>query len=152
LSITEWKPISGAIPPLSDEEWDRLFALYRQIPEYRAVHADMTIESFRTIFWWEYVHRLWDRLIGVAFALPFLYFAIRRRIGPALVWRLGAMLALGALQGGLGWYMVRSGLAQRIDVSQYRLTAHLLLALAIYGFMLWTALDLLSPGRSRPGG
>ena len=145
LSITEWRPLSGAVPPMSEAEWARLFDQYRQIPEYRADHPEMTIVSFKTIFWWEYVHRLWGRLIGVAFALPFLYFILRGRIARPLVPRLAAMLALGAAQGGLGWYLVKSGLADRIDVSQYRLVAHLMLALAIYASMLWTALDLLRP-------
>lgn len=156
LSIAEWRPLTGALPPMSATEWARLFDLYRQIPEYRLVHPDMTIESFRTIFWWEFIHRLWGRLIGVAFAVPCAYFAIRGRIARALVPRLATLLALGAVQGGLGWYMVQSGLAERTDVSQYRLTAHLLLALAIYAFMLWTALDLLGWARSscagRPAG
>ena len=145
LSIAEWRPLAGIVPPRGEAEWQRLFALYRQIPEYAAFNRGMSLAEFKGIFWWEYVHRLWGRLIGVVFALPFLYFLWRRRIPRRLVPHLVAMLGLGAAQGFVGWYMVESGLSQRTDVSQYRLTGHLALALAIYGYMLWTALTLLRP-------
>jgi cytochrome c oxidase assembly protein subunit 15 len=143
LSIMEWAPLRGALPPIGDAEWQRLFELYRQIPEYRQENAGMSLEDFKTIFWWEWVHRLWGRLIGVVFALPFFWFLARRRIAPALKPHLFAMLLLGGLQGALGWYMVASGFADRTDVSQYRLVAHLGLAVAIYGYILWIALRLI---------
>jgi cytochrome c oxidase assembly protein subunit 15 len=147
LSIMEWRPIMGAIPPLSDAEWQRVFALYQQIAEYQQVNAGMTLEAFKTIFWWEYFHRLWGRLIGIAFLLPFLWFWARGQVRGRRAARLLAIFALGGLQGLMGWIMVASGFADRTDVSQYRLVAHLLLALAIYAALLWSALDLLHPAR-----
>ncbi|WP_284735963.1 COX15/CtaA family protein [Dongia deserti] len=146
LSIMEWQPIMGAIPPLNDAEWHRVFALYQQIAEYQQVNASMTLEGFKSIFWWEYVHRLWGRLIGVAFLLPFLWFWVRGQMRGRTK-RLLAIFVLGGLQGLVGWIMVASGFADRTDVSQYRLVAHLLLALVIYAALLWSALDLLSPAR-----
>ena len=143
LSIMEWAPITGVLPPLTEAEWGRVFALYQQIPEYREVNAGMTLAEFKAIFWWEYIHRLWGRLIGVVFLLPFLWFLLRRKIRPGLVPHLLAMFLLGGLQGLLGWVMVASGFAERSDVSQYRLTAHLLAALAIYGYIFWIASGLL---------
>lgn len=145
LSIMEWAPVMGTLPPLNDAEWQRMFALYRQIPEYQQVNAGMSLEEFKTIFWWEYIHRLWGRLIGVVFAVPFVWFLIRGKLQRSLIPHLIAMFLLGGLQGGLGWYMVSSGFAERTDVSQYRLTAHLLLAIAIYAYILWIALRLLAP-------
>lgn len=146
LSITEWKPVSGALPPLSDEAWQDAFAKYREIPEYRERNAGMTLAEFKNIYWWEFIHRLWGRLIGVVYAVPLLWFVLRGQVRGALAWKLGGIFVLGGLQGVLGWYMVQSGLVDRIDVSQYRLTAHLGLALLIYAATLWTALDLLRPG------
>jgi heme a synthase len=143
LSIMEWAPLKGALPPLNQAEWQRLFALYQQIPEYQQLNHGMTLAEFQGIFWWEWVHRLWGRLIGVVFLLPFLWFLLRGRIRRGLAPRLVLLFALGAAQGALGWFMVASGFADRVDVSQYRLVAHLALALAIYVAMLWTALDLL---------
>ncbi len=143
LSIMEWAPFSGALPPLSEAEWQRLFALYQQIPEYLQENAGMSLAEFKTIFWWEWIHRLWGRLIGLVFAMPFIWFLLRRRIERPLVPHLAALLALGALQGGLGWYMVASGFADRTDVSQYRLVAHLALAVGVYAYVLWIALRLL---------
>ena len=145
LSITEWKPISGVVPPLSDADWQHEFELYQQIPEYQQVHRGMTLAEFKGIFFWEYLHRLWGRLIGVVFAVPFLWFLLRGRIRRSLAPHLAAMLVLGGLQGALGWFMVESGLSVRTDVSQYRLVAHLLAALAIYSYIFWTALTLLRP-------
>jgi cytochrome c oxidase assembly protein subunit 15 len=147
LSIMEWRPIMGAIPPLNDAEWHRVFALYQQITEYHQVNAGMTLDGFKSIFWWEYFHRLWGRLIGVAFLVPFLWFWVRGHIRGRRATRLLAIFALGGLQGLMGWIMVASGFADRTDVSQYRLVAHLLLALAIYAALLWSALDLLHPAR-----
>jgi heme a synthase len=151
LSITEWKPVAGVIPPLTEHEWADEFERYRQIPQYRAIHPDMTLAEFKTIFFWEYLHRLWGRLIGVVFAAPFLWFLWRRQISWALAPKLAGLFVLGGLQGVLGWYMVRSGLADRIEVSQYRLVAHLVAAVAIYLAALWVALDLLAPRREDGG-
>jgi cytochrome c oxidase assembly protein subunit 15 len=144
LSITEWQPVTGILPPLSAAAWQTEFAKYRQIPQYKLVNAGMSLGDFQTIYLWEYVHRLWGRLIGFVYALPFLYFLVRGRIPRRLAWPLAGIFALGAAQGGLGWWMVKSGLADRIEVSQYRLTAHLALALVIYAATLWTALGLLA--------
>ncbi len=145
LSIMEWAPVTGALPPLSEAEWERVFALYRQIPEYQQQNAGMSLAEFKTIFWWEYIHRLWGRLIGVVFALPLAWFWLRGRIDRPLGKKLVFAFILGAAQGGLGWFMVASGFADRTDVSQYRLTAHLALALAIYGYLFWLALGVLWP-------
>ncbi len=145
LSIMEWAPVAGALPPLSAAEWERVFAIYRQIPEYTELNGGMTLTEFKTIFWWEYVHRLWGRAIGVVFGVPFLWFLVRGRIRRGLAPHLAVMFLLGGLQGALGWYMVASGFAGRTDVSQYRLVAHLGAAVAIYLYMLWVALGLLLP-------
>lgn len=145
LSITEWHPITGVVPPLSEAQWQAEFDRYKEIPQYRAIHPDMTLGAFKWIFFWEYVHRLWGRLIGVVFAVPFLYFLVRGRISRQLAPRLAGLFVLGGLQGALGWFMVESGLSQRIEVSQYRLAAHLLAAVIIYVAMLWVALGLLWP-------
>jgi cytochrome c oxidase assembly protein subunit 15 len=130
------------VPPLSDADWAAEFAKYRQIPEYRAIHFAMSLDEFKSIYFWEYFHRLLGRLIGVAFALPFIWFLARRRLPWRLAPPLAGILLLGFLQGALGWYMVESGLADRVEVSQYRLVAHLALALAIYAAILWTALGI----------
>jgi cytochrome c oxidase assembly protein subunit 15 len=143
LSITEWRPVTGALPPLSEAEWQSEFERYRQIPEYQEINRGMTLAEFKGIYWWEYVHRLWARLIGIVFAVPLLVLLIRGQIRRPLVPHLIAMFILGGLQGALGWYMVRSGLSERTDVSQYRLAAHFLTALAIYSYMFWVALGLL---------
>lgn len=150
LSIMEWAPFSGALPPFSSDEWQRLFDLYRQIPEYQTQNLGMTLEEFKEIFWWEWIHRFWGRLIGIAFALPFFYFLLRRRLPRWIVPHLIAALVLGGLQGALGWFMVASGFAQRDDVSQYRLVAHLTLALALYAYVLWLGLKLTYQGAT-PG-
>lgn len=145
LSITEWQPVSGIVPPLGHAAWVAEFDRYKAIPQYRAIHPDMTLGEFKQIFFWEYLHRLWGRLIGVVFAVPFLWFLLRGRIPRRLAPRLAGLFVLGGLQGALGWYMVESGLSHRIEVSQYRLAAHLLAAVLIYVAMLWVALDLLAP-------
>ena len=142
LSITEWQPVAGILPPLSAASWAAEFEKYRHIPQYRLLNAGMSLADFQTIYWWEYVHRLWGRLIGVVYAVPFLYFWLRGRLPKRLFAPLGGILLLGTAQGALGWYMVESGLADRVDVSQYRLVAHLALALAIYALTLWIALGL----------
>ncbi|HWK45317.1 MAG TPA: COX15/CtaA family protein [Stellaceae bacterium] len=143
LSITEWKPITGILPPLSERAWIAEFERYQQIPQYRAMNLGMTLDAFKTIYAWEYVHRLLGRLIGVVFAVPLLIFLLQGRVTRRMVPRLLGLLVLGGLQGVLGWYMVKSGLANRVDVSQYRLTAHLGLAVLIYAALVWQAADLL---------
>jgi cytochrome c oxidase assembly protein subunit 15 len=150
LSITEWKPVSGAIPPLTHADWQRAFELYQQTPEYREINgpAGMTLSQFKFIFFWEWLHRLIGRLIGAAFALPLLWFAAKRAIPQGYGWKLVALLVLGGLQGALGWYMVMSGLVDRTDVSHFRLSAHLLLAFAIMSALIWVALDLRQLARS----
>jgi heme a synthase len=145
LSITQWKPLTGVIPPLTQAEWEESFALYRQIPEYQLLNEGMSLAEYKSIYWWEFVHRLWGRLIGIAFAVPLAIFLLRRRIGRALAPWLGLLFVLGALQGALGWYMVASGLSERTDVSQYRLAAHFGLAVALYGAVFWTGLTLVRP-------
>ena len=130
LSITEWQPIVGMVPPLSQADWLEAFAKYQQIPQYHHVNRGMSLEAFKAIFWWEWTHRFLGRLIGAAFLLPFLYFLVAGQMPRALLGRLAGIFALGGLQGAIGWYMVRSGLADRIDVSQYRLALHLGLAIA----------------------
>jgi len=142
LSITEWQPVVGIFPPLSAADWAAEFAKYKEIPEYRAVHFWMNLDEFKSIYWWEYAHRLLGRLIGFAFAAPFIWFLLRGRLPRRLVAALGGILLLGFAQGGLGWYMVESGLADRVEVSQYRLVAHLALALAIYAAILWVGLGI----------
>ncbi len=149
LSIMEWAPLSGALPPLSTGEWERLFELYRQIPEYQQINAGMTLAEFKSIFWWEYIHRLWGRLIGLVFAVPFVWFWLRGKLSRALVPHLVALFLLGGLQGAMGWFMVASGFADRVDVSQYRLTAHLGLALAIYAYLFWIACGLIFAAPAR---
>jgi cytochrome c oxidase assembly protein subunit 15 len=142
LSITQWKPISGIIPPLNDAEWQAEFANYKRIPEYQQLNQGMTLAGFKAIFFWEYFHRLLGRLIGLAFAVPLVWFAIRRQIPRGYGWRLVALLALGGLQGAIGWWMVKSGLSVRTDVSHVRLAVHLLVALFTLAGIVWTALDL----------
>src|SRR3954468_23023430 len=148
LSITEWQPIVGTVPPLDTAQWESVFAKYRETPEFRLRNPDMTLEGFKGIFWWEYAHRLLGRLVGVAFLVPFLYFLFRRRIGGALAWKLGGIFLLGAAQGAMGWYMVKSGLVDDPRVSSLRLAAHLGLAFALYALMFYTALGLLFPART----
>lgn len=142
LSITEWKLVTGTLPPLSEAAWMAEFEKYKQIPEYQQINAGMSLAAFKGIYFWEYLHRLLGRLIGVAFALPLAWFAIRRAIPRGYGWRLVGLLVLGGLQGVIGWWMVTSGLAERTDVSHFRLAAHLLLALLILALLVWTALDL----------
>jgi cytochrome c oxidase assembly protein subunit 15 len=142
LSITRWDVVSGTLPPLSDAAWQAQFDAYRQTPQYQLVNRGMSLEDFKSIFFWEYVHRLLGRLIGLAFALPLAIFWWRRAIPKGQGRRLGLLLALGALQGGIGWWMVASGLVDRPDVSHIRLAVHLLTALTIFGLLIWTALGL----------
>ncbi|MEP7351029.1 MAG: COX15/CtaA family protein [Sphingorhabdus sp.] len=144
LSITEWKPITGALPPLNEAAWASEFKKYQAIPEYIEINgpAGMTLAQFKFIYFWEWVHRFLGRLVGVVFALPLAWFWMKRAIPAGYKPRLLALLALGGLQGAIGWWMVSSGLSARTDVSHYRLAAHLLTALFILGGLVWTALDL----------
>jgi heme a synthase len=142
LSITEWRPLIGMIPPLSDLDWQSVFQKYQQIPEYSRVNEGMSLGEFKRIFWWEWSHRLLGRLIGIVLVVPWLVFTLMGKIPKKLQPKLLAMLLLGGLQGFLGWYMVKSGLVDRVDVSQYRLAIHLLMAALIFWFILWVALDL----------
>src|SRR3954470_22123417 len=151
LSITEWKPISGAIPPLTHSDWQRAFDLYRQTPQYREVAgpAGMTLAGFKFIFFWEWVHRLLGRIVGLVFFVGVAWFAFKRAIPSGFGCRLATLFVLGGLQGAVGWFMVVSGLEGRTEVSPYRLSAHLLFALFLMSALIWTALDLREPG-SRP--
>lgn len=142
LSITEWQPILGAIPPLSDADWQIAFQKYKQIPEYREVNQGMDLAAFKTIFWWEWAHRFLGRFIGLVFALPLAWFWLRGQIPAGYRLRLLALLGLGGLQGFIGWYMVQSGLTERVDVSQYRLALHLCIAFLILAVLVWTYADL----------
>ncbi len=151
LSIVEWQPIVGAVPPLSARAWERTFEKYQATPEYRLRNHDMTLAGFKGIFWWEYFHRLLGRVVGFAFLVPYLYFLLRGDVRGRLAWRLGGIFALGALQGAAGWFMVKSGLVDDPSVSPVRLALHLGLAFLIYASMLWVALGLLAPGRSTAG-
>lgn len=146
LSIVEWQPIVGTLPPLTEAAWMETFAKYQATPEYRLVNHDMTLEAFKGIFWWEYFHRLLGRTIGLVFALPLAVFALAGRIDRRTFMKLAGVLVLGGLQGAMGWYMVKSGLVDDPRVSQFRLTAHLTIAFAILASMLWIALDLLAAG------
>ncbi len=154
LSITEWKPITGTIPPLNEQRWQEEFLKYQQIPEYTKINgpAGMTLADFKFIYFWEWVHRLLGRVIGLAFAIPMIWYWVRGMIPAGYKWRMLVLLALGGMQGVIGWWMVTSGLTHRTDVSHYRLAVHLLAALLILGALVWTALDLrrLARGPSTP--
>ena len=138
LSIVEWKPVTGALPPLTDAQWHEAFEGYKKIPQYRELNAGMNLSEFKTIFWWEWSHRLLGRVIGMVYLLPFLFFLWRGGLSAELKRRLWLIFGLGGLQGAVGWWMVASGLSQRVEVSQYRLATHLVLALLIYAGVVWT--------------
>lgn len=142
LSIVRWEPLSGAIPPLSDEAWQHAFELYKASPQYQLINSGMSLADFKAIYFWEFVHRLLARIIGLAFALPLLFFWCKRAIPQGYGWKLGGLLALGGLQGVIGWWMVASGLVDRPDVSHIRLAIHLLMALLIFAWLLWVAGDM----------
>jgi cytochrome c oxidase assembly protein subunit 15 len=145
LSIVEWRPFTGILPPMNEADWQTLYVKYSQYPEFQKINAWMSVEDFKSIFWLEYIHRLWGRLIGVVFFIPFVWFLAKKSIDRATKWKLWGLFILGGLQGLMGWYMVMSGLVDRPDVSQYRLTAHFGLALIIFIALLWVALQQLSP-------
>lgn len=142
LSITEWKPVTGALPPLGEAQWQAEFEKYKRIPEYQQINRGMSLADFQFIYFWEWAHRLLGRIIGLAFALPLAWFAWRKAIPAGYGPRLLAIFALGGLQGVIGWWMVASGLVERTDVSHYRLAVHLLTALFLLAGLVWTALDL----------
>ena len=145
LSIVEWKPLTGAVPPLNQEQWTQAFEAYKKIPQYRELNAGMSLGAFKTIFWWEWSHRLLGRVIGIVFLVPFLWFMWRGALAPDLRRRLWLIFGLGALQGAVGWWMVASGLSERVEVSQYRLATHLVLALLIFAGVVWTLRRLAEP-------
>lgn len=149
LSMVDWRPVTGILPPLTDETWERTFKMYQATPEFQKINANMDVDGFKGIFWLEYLHRSLGRAIGIAFLLPFLWFAWRGFIRRDEWLKYGAMFVLGGLQGVLGWYMVKSGLVDNPAVSQYRLTAHLSAAFLVYACMFWVALSLLYPAGSK---
>lgn len=145
LSITEWNLLMGTLPPLNEVQWQELFEKYKQSPEFRDIHYYFTLSDFKSIFWWEYIHRLLGRLIGIVFIVPFIYFLLKKKIPASLLPELVIIFLLGALQGFLGWFMVKSGLVNRPAVSHYRLAAHLITAFATFGYILWVVMSLISP-------
>ncbi|HEU5177954.1 MAG TPA: COX15/CtaA family protein [Burkholderiales bacterium] len=149
LSIVEWQPLIGVLPPLDEAAWQALFAKYRETPEFRQVNFNMTLEGFKGIFWWEYIHRLLARGIGLVFLFPYLFFLLRKKLDRPLAWKLAGIFVLGGLQGAMGWIMVQSGLIDDPKVNPVRLSAHLGIALAIFAAELWLALQLVAP-RVRP--
>lgn len=150
LSITEWKPIMGTLPPTTIEEWQAAFKKYQDTPQFNISNPDMNLQGFKFIFFWEYIHRLWGRVLGIIFAVPFLYFLVMKKLNRSLGLKLFCALILGAAQGFLGWFMVQSGLIDKPWVSPYRLAAHLALALGLFSFILWLSYDLLLPKKSNP--
>ena len=152
LSMVEWRPLIGTLPPLSQAEWMRVFTLYQASPEYNDINYGMSLAEFKLIFFWEYFHRLWGRMLGIAFALPLAYFAFRKMIPQGYKLPLLVLLCLGGMQGVIGWWMVKSGLVSDPTVSQYRLATHLGMALFIYGMLLWTGFNLFYGKALRPSG
>jgi len=148
LSITEWKPIRGTLPPSSVEQWQSEFDHYKQIPQYKIINSDMSLEKFKSIYWWEWWHRLFGRLIGIVVFVPLVVFLLRSEIPKRIIWRTVTLLGLGGIQGGLGWWMVSSGLANRTEVAPERLMVHLGMGLAILIFAIWTGLEA-SEGQGR---
>ena len=142
LSMVEWRPLMGTLPPLTDAEWSRVYQLYVASPEYDEFNYGMDLAGFKAIFFWEYVHRLWGRLLGLAFVVPFVWLILRRRVPNGFGGRLFLLLLLGGFQGVIGWWMVKSGLTADATVSQYRLAVHLGMALLIFALLLWTAFDI----------
>lgn len=152
LSMVEWRPLMGTLPPMTAMEWQRVYQLYQASPEYQQLNYGMSLGAFKTIFFWEYFHRLWGRVLGLAFGLPLIIFALSGRIPDGFGRRLFLLLLLGGFQGVVGWWMVKSGLTQTASVSQYRLVAHLSLALVIFSLLVWTGFDLRDGRGGRPSG
>lgn len=145
LSIANYQLIAGTIPPLNAQEWDAAFDLYKQYPEYQKINHRMTLEEFKDIFFWEWIHRVIGRVIGMVFMIPFVYFLIKKRLTPSTIKKCLVLMLMGSMQGFLGWYMVKSGLVERPDVSHYRLAMHLTTAFLTFAYTLWVALDLIYP-------
>ncbi|MDC1382123.1 COX15/CtaA family protein [Candidatus Puniceispirillum sp.] len=152
LSMVEWRPLIGTLPPMTASEWQRVYELYQASPEYQKLNYGMSLNSFKTIFFWEYVHRLWGRLLGLAFGLPFLFLVLAGRIPAGLLSRMLLLFLLGGFQGVVGWWMVKSGLTEEASVSQYRLATHLSIALVIFSILIWTVFDLRDGYSKRPTG
>jgi len=144
LSITQWKVITGTLPPLSEEAWQKEFEGYKGTPQYKLINSDFTLSDFKGIYWWEYIHRLLGRIIGIVFLVPFLWFWIKKKLPKGFIKKAFILFALGGFQGFLGWFMVKSGLSENIYVSHYRLAIHLISAFAVFGFTFWYALDFTS--------
>ena len=142
LSITQWKVVTGTLPPLSEEAWQKEFDSYKQTPQFKLINSDFTLSDFKGIFWWEYIHRLIGRIIGFVFLVPFVWFWMKKKYPVGFMKKAIVLFALGGLQGFLGWFMVKSGLSENVHVSHYRLAAHLISALMVFGFTFWYALDL----------
>ncbi len=149
LSMVDWRPLMGAIPPVNESQWEQVFDQYKQFPEYQKVNFQMSLSEFKKIFFWEYFHRLIGRMVGIVFFFPFLYFVIRKKISRKLAWKTSIAFILGGMQGLLGWYMVKSGLVSRPDVSHFRLAAHLSLAFVIIAYIYWLILSLQYPLREK---
>ena len=149
LSMVEWKLIMGSIPPLSEQDWLETFNQYKQTPEFKIRNFDFSLEEFKSIFWWEYIHRLLGRMIGVVFIIPFLYFLLKKKLSALLTRKLLIVFALGCFQGFLGWFMVKSGLIKDPNVSHYRLASHLIVAFILYSYTLWILLELVFPEREQ---
>ncbi|NNF82445.1 MAG: heme A synthase [Flavobacteriaceae bacterium] len=147
LSMSDYNLITGTIPPLNQAEWEKAFELYKQYPEYQKLNSDFTIDDFKSIYFWEWLHRVWGRLIGLVFIIPFVYFLLRKQLSRSTIKKAVILLILGGFQGFLGWFMVKSGLVDRPDVSHYRLAAHLVTAFLTSAYTLWVALDLIFPNR-----
>ncbi len=148
LSMVKWNLIMGAIPPLNEKEWLEMFNLYKQFPEYQINNHNFTLSEFKSIFFWEYFHRLIGRLLGLVFIIPFTYFLIKRKLSKKLIFQTSILLVMGALQGAIGWWMVKSGLVNNPDVSHYRLAVHLIVAFLTFAYTFWVVLHLISPDRS----
>ncbi|MGI8892455.1 MAG: COX15/CtaA family protein, partial [Bacteroidia bacterium] len=146
LSITEWNVLMGAVPPLNEHEWQITFAKYQQTPQYLKENYHFTLAEFKSIFWWEYIHRLLGRFIGIVFLIPFIFFLVKKWLPKPLILKLTLIFFLGGLQGFIGWYMVQSGLIDNPSVSHFRLALHLVTAFLTFGFTLWVALDIIYPG------
>ena len=145
LSITEWKIVTGTLPPLSKDAWQEEFEAYKQIPQFKLINSDFTLSDFKNIYWWEYIHRLIGRIIGIVFLIPFIWFWLMKKLPSGFMKKALVLFALGGFQGFLGWFMVKSGLSENIHVSHYRLAAHLISAFTVFGFTFWYALDVTSP-------
>lgn len=150
LSITQWKIVTGTLPPLSEEDWQAEFDSYKQTPQYKLINAHFEVSDFKKIYWWEYIHRLLGRIIGIVFIVPFIWFWIKKKIPPGFLKKAIILFVLGGFQGFLGWFMVKSGLSENIYVSHYRLAIHLISAFAVFGFTFWYALDIISPTTPSP--